>query len=132
MFSASNRAPLQFYELGKQLSGILKDVRPGNCWEENFNIENINDETVIINNKRYSQYKLYQGTFYPLNTEAIKFPSVGLKMIKYKVAKNPSFFGQNRKEDFKTFNSKPRTVRVRELPLHPLKDVVAVGGLSPG
>ena len=125
--SASNRAPLQFYELGKQLSGILKEVRPSNCWEENFNIENINDESVVINNKRYSQYKLYQGTFYPLNTETIQFPSVGLKMIKYKVAKNPSFFGQNRKEDFKTFNSKPRTVRVKELPPHPLKDVVAVG-----
>jgi hypothetical protein len=48
-------------------------------------------------------------------------------MIKYRVAKNPSFFGQNRKEDFKTFYSKPKKVTVKELPPHPLKDVVAVG-----
>ncbi|QSE98491.1 BatD family protein [Fulvivirga lutea] len=123
----SNRAPLQFYELGKQLSGILKDLRPENCWEENFNIENINGESVEINRKRYTQYKIYQGAFYPLNAENINFPQVGLEMIKYKVARNPSFFGQNRQEDFKTFYSKPKTVKVKQLPPHPLKDQVAVG-----
>jgi hypothetical protein len=123
----SNRAPLQFHDLGNQLSTILKDVRPENCWEENFNIENINGEAIEINNKRYTQYKIYQGTFFPLNAEDINFNQVGLKMIKYKVAKTPSFFGQNRQEDFKTFYSKPKTVKVKELPLHPLRDQVAVG-----
>jgi hypothetical protein len=48
-------------------------------------------------------------------------------MIKYKVAKNPSFFGQNRKEDFKTFYSQPKKVLVKELPPHPLRNTVAVG-----
>ncbi len=125
--SDNNRAPLQFHELGKQLSDILKDVRPENCWEENFNIENINGESVSIGGKRYTQYKVYQGVFYPFNTENIEFPQVGLEMIKYKVAKNPSFFGRNRQEDFKTFYSQPKTVEVKPLPPHPLKDVVAVG-----
>ena len=125
--SADNRAPLQFYELGRQLSEILKKLKPNNCWEENFNIENIEGEPVTIGEKSYTRYKIYQATYYPLNAEDIVFPRVGLEMIKYKVAKNPSFFGQNRKEDFKTFYSKPKTVRVRELPDHPLKDVVAVG-----
>ena len=123
----NNRAPLQFHDLGKQLSGILKDIRPENTWEENFNIENINGESVMISSKRYTQYKIYQGTFYPLNSEDILFPKVGLEMIKYRVAKNPSFFGQNRQEDFKTFYSKPKRVRVKPLPPHPLKDQVAVG-----
>ncbi len=116
----NNRAPLQFHELGKQLSEILKKVRPENCWEENFNIENINGESVTIGGKRYTQYKVYQGVFYPLNAENIVFPTVGLEMIKYKVAKNPSFFGQNRQEDFKTFYSREKTVTVNELPPHPL------------
>ena len=48
-------------------------------------------------------------------------------MIKYKVAKNPSFFGRRRQEDFKTFKTKPKEVRVKELPPHPMKDAVAVG-----
>lgn len=123
----NNRAPMQFHELGRQLSEILKKLKPSNCWEENFNIENIEGEPVTINGKGYTQYKIYQAAFYPLNTEPVTFPSVGLEMIKFKVAKNPSFFGQNRQEDFKTFSSKIKTVRVKELPPHPLQNSVAVG-----
>ena len=123
----NNRAPMQFFELGRQLSEILKKLKPTNCWEENFNIENIEGVPITINGKGYTQYKIYQAAFYPLNTEPITFPSVGLQMIKFKVAKNPSFFGQNRKEDFKTFTSKAKIVRVRQLPPHPLQSSVAVG-----
>ncbi len=122
-----DQAPLQFYELGKQLTDILKKIRPSNAWEENFNIENINGKPVTINGESYNQYKIYQASFYPLNQEPIKFPEVGLEMIKYKVAKNPSFFGRRRQEDFKTFYSKPKQVYVKKLPPHPLSESVAVG-----
>lgn len=125
--SQDNRAPLQFYELGKQLADILKKIKPVTCWEENFNIENIEGENVKINGKDYTQYKVYQATYFPLNAEPITFPSVGMEMIKYKVAKNPSFFGQNRKEDFKKFFTKAKRIKVKNLPPHPLRDVVAVG-----
>ncbi len=125
--SQDNQAPLQFFELGRQLGEILKKIKPANCWEENFNIENIEPERVTIKGKSYSQYKIYQATFYPFNTEPIKFPAIGLDMIKYKVAKNPSFFGQNRKEDFKKFYSRVKTVTVKELPPHPLRNQVSVG-----
>jgi hypothetical protein len=123
----NNRAPLQFYELAQQLSNILKKIKPASCWEENFNIENIQGESVTINGTGYTQYKLYQATFFPLSAKTIEFPSIGLEMIKFKVAKNPSFFGQNRQENFKTFYSKPKTIKVKELPPHPLRDQVAVG-----
>ncbi len=123
----NNRAPMQFHDLGKQLADILKKIKPANCWEENFNIESIEGEPIEINGKNYTQYKIYQATFFPLNNQNVIFPSVGLEMIKFKVAKNPSFFGQNRQEDFKTFYSKVKTVRVKELPPHPMKDAVAVG-----
>ncbi|MDX1630134.1 MAG: BatD family protein, partial [Fulvivirga sp.] len=125
--SERNQAPLRFHKLGEQLSEILKKIRPENSWEENFNIENINGRPVLINGERYTQYKVYQGAFYPLNAEDIQFPKVGLEMIKYKVARNPSFFGQNKKEDFKTFYTDTKAVRVKELPPHPLRDQVAVG-----
>lgn len=125
--SESNRAPLQFYDLGRQVSDIVKDLKPKNCWEENFNIENISGEPVSIQGKSYTQYKIYQAAYYPLNTEAVEFPSVGLELIKFKVAKNPTFFGQNRKEDYKTFYSKAKTINVKSLPPHPLSDVVTVG-----
>ena len=123
----SNKAPMQFHDLGTQLTEILKKLKPAACWEENFNIENIEGETVTIGNKSYTQYKIYQAVYYPLNTTPVQFPSVGLEMIKFKVAKNPTFFGQNRQEDFKTFFSRPKTVRVKELPPHPLREQAAVG-----
>ncbi|MGD1894025.1 MAG: BatD family protein, partial [Cyclobacteriaceae bacterium] len=125
--SDKNQAPLQFYDIGKQLTDILKEIRPSSVWEENFNIENINGQPVTINGESYTQYKIYQATYYPNNTEPIRFPSVPLTMIKYKVAKNPSFFGRRRQEDFKTFRTDPHTVHVRELPPHPQNQAVAVG-----
>lgn len=122
-----NRAPLQFYEPAKQLSEILKEIKPSNCWEENFNIDNLNGEPVTINNQGYSQYKIYQATYYPLNLDTISFSQVPFKMIKYKVAKNPSFFGRSRQEDFKTYYTKPKVIFVKNLPPHPLRDEVSVG-----
>ncbi len=127
LISESNRAHLQFHDLEKQLSSILKKLRPGNCWEENFTLENIEGESVTINGKGYMQYKIHQAMYYPFNTEAIKFPKLDLEMIKFKVAKNPSFFGRNRQEDFKTYSSTPKTVVVKPLPPHPLSNSVAVG-----
>lgn len=125
--SKNNRAQMQFHEVGRQLMEILKKMKPANCWEENFMIEEIVPEEVEINGKAYTQYKLYRATYFPLNSNNIKFEALPLKMIKYKVAKLKSFFGNNYSEDFKTFYSTPKIIKVKELPPHPLKDQVAVG-----
>lgn len=128
--SESNVADMRFYELGRQLTEILKKIKPANCWEENFNIENINSIPIIINNKRYNQYKIFQATYYPFNDDKISFPSLDLELIKYKVSKRPSFFGRNKVEDYEKFYSKPLSVNVKELPDHPLKDDVVVGNFK--
>ena len=120
--SHDNQAPLQFYELEKQLPGIVRKIRPTNCREQNFskiyidgfNIENIDGDSVRINGRDYTQYSLYQATFFPFNADPINFPIVGLEMIKYKVAKYPSFTGQNKKEDLKKFYTNAKTVNVIE------------------
>lgn len=125
--SESNKAQMNFHDLGKQMQDIVKKLKPYNCWEENFNIEEIQPEQITIGGKKYTEYKLYRATYYPLNKESVKFASLPLTMIKYKVAKNPSFFGNNMQQDFKVFNTKAKTILVRELPPHPLKDNVSVG-----
>jgi hypothetical protein len=125
--SDANRADMRFYDLGKQVTEIVKQIKPERCWEENFNIEQINGEPITVNGKRFTRYTIYQAAFFPLNVEDISFPSVTLDLIKYKVAKNPSFFGQNRQEDFEKFRSQPKTVKVKELPPHPLRESVSVG-----
>jgi hypothetical protein len=51
-------------------------------------------------------------------------------MVKFKVANKPSFFGSAYQKDFTTFRSKPKTIRVKDLPEHPLKNQVAVGNFK--
>jgi hypothetical protein len=123
----TNQAQLQFHELNRQLNEILKNIKQANCWEENFQIDNITSTPVIINGKRYRQYKLYQAALYPLNTEEIIFPGLSLNMIKYNIAKNPGIFGQRRRGEIIELTSDKKRVKVKELPPHPMKDRVAVG-----
>ncbi len=125
--SEQNQAPFQFYEAGKQLDAILKKLKPANAWEENFSITTIEPETVELNGKRWVKFKVFESTFFPFSEGKIEIPRVPWEMIKYKVAKNPSLFGANRQEDFKTFYSAPRVITVKPLPPHPLKSEVAVG-----
>lgn len=126
--STSNQADLSWpSDISEQLAEIKKKITPSNCWEENFKITNLNRENVEINNKRYGHYKLFQATFFPLNNEEIRFPAISLNMIKYKVAKNPSFFGRTRQADTQEFTTGTKTVSIKELPPHPLRDKVPVG-----
>ncbi len=124
-----NKAEMEFYQIGEQLADMLKKVKPANCWEENFEIEQISPKYVTINGEKFREYRVYQATFYPLNTQDIVIPAMGLKMIKYKRAKRRSsfFFGSNKQKDFKTFYSKKHTIKVKPLPAHPLIDKVNVG-----
>jgi len=123
----TNRAPLQFYDVGNQVTEIVKEIKPTNCWEENFQIESIDGVRKRINGKYYTQYKLFQAAYYPFNLDTISIPSIDFKMIKYKQAKNYSFFGTNRKEDYKVYKSKAKKITVKDLPEHPLKEKVSVG-----
>ena len=62
---------------------------------ENFNIETLKAKLQI--GWRLYAINLYQANFYPLNAEPVTFQTVGLKTDQvFLVAKNPSFFGQNR------------------------------------
>ncbi|MDN3687827.1 BatD family protein [Cyclobacterium jeungdonense] len=125
--SESNQAPFNFHEPGKQLERIINEIKPGNAWEENFNITSIQPERVEFGGKQWTKYKVYEASFFPFNAGSVDFPSVGWEMIKYRIAKNPSFFGSNRLQDFKTFYSQPKSIQVNALPPHPLKNEVSVG-----
>ena len=125
--SEQNQAPFQFYEAGTQLDAILKKLRPANAWEENFSITTLDPQTVTRNGKKWVKFKVFESTFFPFSEGKIEIPRVPWEMIKYKVAKNPSLFGANRQEDFKTFYSSPKVITVKPLPPHPLKSEVPVG-----
>ncbi len=128
----TNQAIMKFWKLGKQIEEITRQLKPKNCWEENFEINELNEPNKIsINGKYYYQYVFYQASFFPLNTEPIFFPMVGLKM-KVQNQLNLTEEAQNKEDEstpstFKTFYTNPRTIAVKELSEHPLRDKVAVG-----
>ncbi len=121
---------LEFYNINEQYAEILKQAKPASCWEEKDGLDQVTESYVQINGKHYKQFKLYESTFYPLTPESISIPKIGLKMIKYKVAKNPVFFGSNAIKDFKTYYSEPKKIIVKPLPEHPLKGKVSIGNFQ--
>ena len=133
--AATNKAILEYpSDFTKQISSILKKIRPAKSWEENFQIEEITPVDVVINGKKYEQLKLYQATFYPLNNEPIIFPRVGLKMLKYQFPEgvDPTKLESRfkAKKVAKYYYTLPKRIKVKELPPHPLRDRVPVGVFS--
>ncbi|WP_159437406.1 BatD family protein [Hymenobacter daecheongensis] len=118
---------LNFYDLTRQLPAILRQLRQRTVWEESFNEQEIEPETVTAGGKQYLRYRLYEAMLYPLNAQPLTFPAVPLQMIKYRVAKKPAEGLDNRLAGYKTYLSQPRTIEVKPLPPHPLRDQVPVG-----
>lgn len=126
--ATDNTVPFDFYKLEDQLSELLKKIKPSNCWEENLLIREIVPHEVKIRNKTYTEYKIFQSTFYPFNSSNVEVPQVGMKFLKGTTLFN-SMTGAN-PLDIKEFKTKAKTIKVKELPPHPLKDKVSTGNFK--
>ncbi|WP_242923372.1 BatD family protein [Pontibacter liquoris] len=118
---------LDFYDFANQMAGILKQLKQPDAWEETFDFAEITPENVSIKGVPYLRFKLYEAVLYPINQSPLRFPALSLKMLKYKVAKTPNLLAQERQEGYKTYFSREQVVKVKQLPPHPLRDVVPVG-----
>ena len=118
---------LDFYNFAGQLPGILRQLRQRTAWEEPFDEQEILPETVTMGGRQFIRFRLYEAEYYPLNAEPLVFPAVALQMVKYRVAKKPAEGLDNRLEGYKTYRTAARTIQVKTLPPHPLRDQVPVG-----
>lgn len=125
--AAEDQQLLDFHDFTNQISAILKQLQQPNVWEESFEFTEITPENVIVEGKPYLRFKLYESVLYPINLQPIRFPQLSLVMLKYKVAKEPSLLNNQRQEGFKTYFARPREIKVKQLPPHPLRDAVPVG-----
>jgi hypothetical protein len=125
LVSDENQAELSFYDIGNQLTAMVKKIKPGNCWEENFGIEEIEQRKVKIGNKNYTEYRIYQAGLFPQTAGKIDIPSLKLDML----SQSGGFFGRS-KEEIKSFSSRPFSILVKELPEHPMKGKAAVGSFQ--
>lgn len=122
LVSENNATEMDFYEVEKQLEQLLKSLKPANCWEESFGIQEIPAIPISIGGKNFTEYRIYQASFFPLNNQSIKIPAVKLTM---KVM--PKTDEETENFTLQTFTSKPLTIAVVDLPAHPLRNQVIVG-----
>lgn len=117
---------MEFYRFNEQLQGILKAIRPVNCWEENVGVEEIIKRKVTIRGRKYAEYNMYQARFFPITTDDVLLPSVKLDML---VTESGGAVNVEKKL-VRGFQSRPFRIVVKQLPDHPLRDQVAVGQYS--
>ncbi|MBC6990748.1 BatD family protein [Hymenobacter sp. BT491] len=123
----SDQGLLDFHNFAGQLPDLLRRMRQRTAWEEPFEEQEILPETIVAGGKKYLRYRLYEAEYYPLNNQPLVFPALPLQMVKYRVAKKPEAGSDNRLEGYKIYYSDARTVTVKPLPPHPLRDQVPVG-----
>jgi hypothetical protein len=113
---------LSFQALDKQLQSITKKIRPANSWEENLPINDLKPVPVVISKKKFREYRIFQSVFFPLANQSLQLPAVSLQLGRRPVIGPPSS-----QPETAVFTSKPLTVVVRALPVHPLRGRVPVG-----
>ena len=109
-------------DLNSQVDAIAKKIKSADCLEERATITDLNGTPTTINGKKYLAYKFFDALYFPLNSKAINIPAVDFKMTQTNKK-------SNQKESI-IFTDKPLTIKVLELPEHPLKDKVTAGNFS--
>ena len=114
----------------REIEELMMSQRPNNCWEE---VIPFDEKTVVseieIKGKKFKKYRLFEAVYYPINAEPVTFKSVAIKLNAItKISKQQDRRGNHRGQtSLKEFKANQITVKVKELPEHPLKDKVAVG-----
>jgi hypothetical protein len=96
-----------------QIPALIQKIRPKNCWEESFGLQEVKVSKVVYKNKKYTEYRFFQSTYFALDAKKIIIPALSLQLLK-----------NNEKV---VFTSKPFVISPKELPNHPLKGKVPVG-----
>jgi len=96
-----------------QIPALIQKLRPKNCWEESFGLQEVKVSKVVYKNKKYTEYRFFQSSYFALDAKKITIPSLSLQLLK--------------NAEKVVFSSKPLVISPKELPNHPLKGKVPVG-----
>jgi hypothetical protein len=96
-----------------QIPALIQKIRPKNCWEESFGLQDVKVSNVVYKNKKYTEYRFFQSAYFALDAKKMVIPSVSLQLLK--------------DAEKVIFSSKNLVISPKELPNHPLKGKVPVG-----
>ncbi len=127
LIAAQNKAELTFIDLGEQRKEFIKKLRSMGCLVEDLYVpEELKLDTVILKDKKYHQWKLYEGVFFPIDSNNIKIPPLEFSVLTYALSKNKNE-SMERKPLVKSFASKPLFIRVIPVRQNKGKEQLPVG-----
>lgn len=122
----AEQGQLEFYNFTQQYPEFIKKLRQKDAWEEAFEpATEIKPDTILIRNRTFLKFNLFRKLLYPLSAKQLVFPEVSLVMGHR--AEPTAFATPSPPAQFIAFTTRPRTVTVKPLPPHPLREVVPVG-----
>ncbi len=127
LISTQNKAEITFIDLNEQRKEFIKRMKSASCFIEDFALPNeILVDTITIREKKYTKWKLYEGVFFPLDSNNIRIPDLKLSVLSYALAKNKTE-SLERKTVIKNFSTQPLLIKVTRLPKNKGKEQLAVG-----
>jgi hypothetical protein len=78
----NNTEKLEFDRNDLQLPFLIQKIKPTNCWQENFELEEEKIVSVTFNKKKYTEYRFFQSTYFALDLTPIRIPSLTLRVVK--------------------------------------------------
>ena len=116
---------LDFYQFSDQLPPLIKKIKPSQVWEESTELGEVKSDTLLVKGKTYIRFKLYESIYYPLTTEPLLLPSLSLSMVQR--PKDQTYTLAPTQQEVVPFISRAKTIQVKALPPHPLRETIAVG-----
>lgn len=127
LIAAQNKTELTFFDLAEQRKEFIKKLKSTGCLVEDFYLpDELKLDTLSLKEKKYYRWKLYEGVFFPTDSNNIRIPTLTLSVISYALAKNKNE-SIERKSRQKTFSTRPVLIRVVALPDQKAKEQIPVG-----
>lgn len=118
----NNESELVFDRNDIQIPELIQQMRPRNCWEENFGLQSERVLKVQFQGKKYTEYRFFQASYFSLDNHEIRIPSLSFRVKQMNPGKGLE--GQFR---YVYFKSASIMIRPKSLPNHPLAGKVPVG-----
>lgn len=118
-------------DISAQYTKMINEIKVSGAWIEDVEkeIDLNNWEKQTKNGETTYTLNLGELLIYPQKAGDMEIPALRLALIRYRVGNGRDFFGRTIKGDgYKQgYRTRARTIKVKELPPHPLRENVAVG-----
>jgi hypothetical protein len=95
---------LDLYDLDRQISQIVRQIHLPKSWQENYGLDSVSTDEIILEKKTYKRYKFFQSAFYPTEPLLWNIPSLELKVL------------DKEKEKLLSLRSNPLSILIKPLP----------------